>query len=131
MIVGPSCSKNGHPHARHGWRTGIRRRGEDVTTALLRSGPPPLSAPVADEPQLAAMLGNAASSAAGPRLRFRSSSSQLAICVIGGLLFALLLSPGRHGPAVYSMIRGKRVSNSDVPIVLHRSSVSLFACFFR
>jgi multidrug efflux pump subunit AcrB len=79
------------------------RGGEDVTTALLRSGRRRFRPVLMTS--LAAMLGML------PLALALGSGSELlqplAICVIGGLLFALLLSLVVT-PAVYAMIRGKR-----------------------
>jgi CzcA family heavy metal efflux pump len=79
------------------------RGGADVTTALLRSGRRRFRPVLMTS--LAAMLGML------PLALALGSGSELlqplAICVIGGLLFALLLSLVVT-PAVYAMIRGKR-----------------------
>jgi CzcA family heavy metal efflux pump len=79
------------------------RGGEDVTTALLRSGRRRFRPVLMTS--LAAMLGML------PLALALGSGSELlrplAVCVIGGLLFALVLSLVIT-PVVYALIRGKR-----------------------
>jgi len=81
------------------------RDGEDLTTALRRSGRRRFRPVLMTS--LAAMLGML------PLALALGSGSELlqplAICVIGGLLFALVLSLVVT-PAVYAMIRGARIS---------------------